>query len=160
MYTSAHISNCQRYRYSLERVWDNSKQMLTWVMLNPSTADWEQDDPTIRRCMGFARSSDYGGIIVVNLFALRATNPDDMKAALDPVGPENMAKLAETLGASHRVVAAWGTHGGYRDQDQKFIDIARSMNIKVYCLGVTKEGFPRHPLYVKADQPFEELLYL
>lgn len=96
----ASISPCGLYRYSLERWWDTSCYARYYIMLNPSTADAEVDDPTIRRCMGLAKRDRFGGIVVLNLFAFRATSPADMKAAADPVGPENDARISSTIGGA------------------------------------------------------------
>src|SRR5262245_19133112 len=94
------ISPCGLYRYWLTRTWDNSLRRVCWVMLNPSTADAEQDDPTIRRCVGFARSWGAGGIIVVNLFAFRASDPKALLRAADPVGPDNDGHILKSVLAS------------------------------------------------------------
>jgi hypothetical protein len=132
--------------------------LLPFIMLNPSTADASIDDPTIGRCMSFARREGYGGISVVNLFAFRATSPEDMKAADDPFGPEGSEYIERTLNAGAitgvPIVAAWGTHGGYRGRDEAVVLSARGWGANLVCLGTTKEGHPRHPLYVKGDQPF------
>lgn len=154
----AEISPCGGYRYRLTRFW-SGENALPFVMLNPSTADASQDDPTIRRCMGFARDRGFGGIIVANLFAYRATSPADMKAAGDAIGPRNNATLIELLEWAKRaevpVVAAWGAHGDYMERGHAVAELARLIGCQMVSLGTTKAGHPRHPLYVKADQPFE-----
>jgi hypothetical protein len=133
--------------------------MLPFIMLNPSTADADVDDPTIRRCMGFARSRNFGGIVVANLFAFRATKPQDMKAAADPVGPANNQCIQEVLAQACiddvPVLAAWGAHGNYRGRDKQVVAIAER---PFYCLGQTKDGHPRHPLYVRADAQWVKLV--
>jgi hypothetical protein len=114
-------------------------------MLNPSTADAKQDDPTIRRCMGFARRWRYGGIVVVNLFAYRATHPCELLQACDPVGPDNDSALTLHT-AGHRVIAAWGRYGRFQGRAG---DVLRLLGGHVVeCLGTTRQGHPRHPLYV------------
>ena len=154
--TDALISLDGKYRYRLSREWDASADKMTFVMLNPSTADATLDDPTIRRCMGFARRDGFGGIYVVNLYAYRATDPKDMKRAIDPVGPDNDATLrfafARSADQGAPVIAAWGTHA-----DPRRVREVRALmgNADVYSLGVTKEGHPKHPLYIRADQRFE-----
>lgn len=152
METSAIISDCGRYRYRLERRWADGPA-LTFVMLNPSTADASVDDPTIRRCIGFAKRENCGGLVVVNLYALRATDPDEMMKAHDRVGPENerwtMSAMLEAAAHRSPVVAAWGTRGN----GVFFTGMAKSRGVKPMCLGTTKAGYPRHPLYVPADQP-------
>jgi len=153
--SDATISDCGLYRYSLSRRWGPGRLVAAFVMLNPSTADASKDDPTIRRCVGFARSWGYDGIEVVNLFALRSPNPEDlidsMEAGVDPVGPENDRIIDFVAGRSAKLIAAWGAHPFAKTRAQKFLDI-RGVGSIVECLGVTKDGSPRHPLYVRADQ--------
>jgi len=147
-----------RYRYRLTREWDAATKKMTFVMLNPSTADATLDDPTIRRCMGFAKRDGFGGIYVVNLYAFRATDPKDMKRAIDPVGSENDMRLrfAFRRAAEQRapIVAAWGTHGDPHRVRQVRASIDEA-GADVYSLGTTKDGHPKHPLYIRADQPLE-----
>lgn len=150
---AADVSPCGTYRYSLERWWDPSLPPLVWVMLNPSTADHEVDDPTIRRCIGFTRRDNtYGGLVVVNLYALRATNPADLRRHADPIGPENDIVLSDYGMPGFHLVAAWGVHAPQRAA-QVLSGPLRHQH--VLCLGKTKQGHPRHPLYVRGDQPFE-----
>lgn len=140
------FSPCRTWRYVLWRVWDESLPKVAFIGLNPSTADETQDDPTIRRCIGFARSWGYGGIHMLNLFAFRATDPRDLKAATQPIGPENNNRLILYCEASQLVVAAWGAHGAYRNRGTD----ARSMlwKLDLHHLGLTKDGHPKHPLYL------------
>lgn len=155
---SANVSECGRYRYGLERRWDRSLPMLPIIMLNPSTAYASVDDPTIRRCMAFARRDGFGGIAVANLFAFRATSPEAMKAAADPIGPDGIEALDVLLSAAasinRPVLAAWGAHGSYRDRANEVVASAMDWGAQLVCLGTTRDGHPRHPLYVRADQPF------
>lgn len=150
MIKAAELSPDERYRYTLTREWGPGPLAL-FVMLNPSTADAEFDDPTIRRCIGFARSWKLSGVIVVNLFALRATSPRALTEALDPYGPRNDVWIARML--RHRrvyeVVAAWGAHKLAAERAAQ-IELLRRRSLS--CLGTTKSGAPRHPLYVRADQ--------
>jgi hypothetical protein len=150
---AALISDCGRYRYWLTRCWDAEARQACFIMLNPSVADASVDDPTIRRCVGFARAWGCGGVRVVNLFAYRATRPGDMRAADDPVGPENDRHLLDAARGCHPVVAAWGVHGGHRNRDGAAAGLLLSAGVTVQCLGTTRDGRPRHPLYVPADQP-------
>jgi hypothetical protein len=120
-------------------------------MLNPSTADANVDDPTIRRCIGFARSWGYGRMGVVNLFAFRATKPNDLLRADDPVGPENDDHICDALAHSDFVICAWGAHKFAEARARDFMKILKTRNTLAHCLGVTKAGAPRHPLYVKGD---------
>lgn len=155
---SAFISDCGLYRYGLERRWDRGAQMLPIIMLNPSTADADLDDPTIRRCMSFARREGFGGIAVGNLFAFRATSPEAMISAADPFGPLGSMAVEELLSgaasAGVPVLAAWGAHGAHRGRAKMVMHSAKGYGAKLVCLGTTKAGHPRHPLYVRADQPF------
>jgi hypothetical protein len=133
--------------------------MLPFVMLNPSVADAAIDDPTIRRCMGFARREGADGIIVVNLYACRATCPENMKRSNDSFGPSNADALTnaalEAVATRMPVVCAWGAMGGLFGGDRAAIDLFRKLGAMLVCLGRTASGMPRHPLYVKSDQPLE-----
>lgn len=149
----AGFSRCKRYRYWLSRTWDASGEYCLFIGLNPSTADAQVDDPTIRRIMGFAHSWGYGGVIVANLFAWRASRPEDLKRALDPVGPRNNYWLRRLASESNAVIAAWGNEGGFRQRDQYVLK--RIPQLK--CLGVTSQGYPRHPLYVRKSVTPERL---
>jgi hypothetical protein len=150
----AAISEDEVYRYTLWRQWGTGQPMV-FVMLNPSTADAEQDDPTIRRCVSFAKREGYGGIHVVNLFAYRATDPADLlRCPVDVVGPENDYHIREAgrmarLGG--KVVAAWGAHATATSLRVNAVRMA--LRAPIYCLGLTKQGAPRHPLYVRGDAP-------
>ena len=147
---TATLSADRAYRYVLTRRWDDGPVM-TWIMLNPSTADADTDDPTIRRCIGFARREGCGAIRVVNLFALRATSPNALRASSDPVGPDNDSFLRERTHAEY-VVAAWGAHGGLHGRSHEVRAALR--HLPLLCLGVTPGGEPRHPLYVRSSTPF------
>ena len=148
---AATISVCGKYRYQLTRRWGGG-EILPFVMLNPSTADADVDDPTIRRCMGFARREGADGIIVLNVYALRATDPKELAKSPDPFGPENDAALSQLArcASRSRIVCAWGAHGG---GSNRHIALLMSSGASLVCLGMTKNGHPRHPLYVKNDQP-------
>lgn len=148
MNSAAVISDCGLYRYFLMRGEQNA---LPFLMLNPSTADGQLDDPTIRRCKGFANTVGYDGIVVMNLYAYRATKPEDLWTVSDPVGPENDAWIAK-LARYPEVVCAWGSNAK-QDRIQQVIEILKSSGVGIKCLGTTKHGAPRHPLYVKASQP-------
>lgn len=161
MQKTAAISACGQYRYRLTRIWDQDASVLPIVMLNPSTADAEVDDPTIGRCISFAQREGFGGILVVNLFAYRAAAPDDMRAAEDPIGPENnntlRAVFGEAAGRGSSVLAAWGTNGDFNSRDAEVRSLAQEVGARLVCLGRTGGGHPRHPLYVRGDQVFETL---
>lgn len=151
----AEISECGLYRYRLWRTWDTSRdESLLWIMLNPSTADATVDDPTIRRCMGFARAWGYGGIDVVNLFALRSPNPRDLVdshgAGIDTVGPWNNKEIRTLLSARRTAVAAWGAFA-WLAVAARAEYVSAMGGAQLCCLGVTKSGAPRHPLYVPSS---------
>jgi hypothetical protein len=138
------------YRYLLWRRWDDAATLL-FVMLNPSMADARRDDPTIRRCLGFARAWGFGGVEVVNLFAWRATAPRDLLRARDPIGPDNDRVIAAAAGRAQAVIAAWGNHGEHRDRDRQVAELLASAAAAApRCLGATGRGAPRHPLYVRS----------
>ena len=148
--SSATISACGTYRYTLDRWWGNDGVSAVFVMLNPSTADADQDDPTIRRCLGFARAWQCDYLTVVNLFALRSTDPAALLAHPDPIGPENDDAIMKAVACADYVVAAWGVHGSIRGRG---VAVRQLILKPLRCLGLTKSGHPRHPLYVRADQP-------
>lgn len=144
----AKLSECGKYRYDLRRVWDSTQPLLGWIMLNPSTADAMVDDPTIRRCMGFARSWGFGGIRVCNLWAVRSSSP----TVLDGTSRdwENETWIKRMRDATPYVVAAWGAHPLCHEQYR--LMRSRIRIPRLWCLGETKAGCPRHPLYVRSDQ--------
>lgn len=148
---SAVLSNCGRYRYLLGRKWDDGPTAV-FVMLNPSTADALHDDPTIRRCLSYARTWNCGSLTVANLYAWRATDPAELWTATDPVGPENNAHLqaAAALAADCEgfLVAAWGANAR---RDRIDAVLALPGMGRLTALALTKDGQPRHPLYLKAD---------
>ena len=135
-----------RYRYRLERRWDDGLAV-TFVLLNPNQADATTDDPTIRRCVGFAKRWGHGRLTVVNLFAWRARHPSELRNVSDPVGTDNESHLRDAIAGASCVVAAWGNHGALLDRDR----VVRPWLGPVWCLGVNRTGQPRHPLYVRGD---------
>ncbi len=143
---SAVVSPCSRYRYTLDRWWGRVNTVV-FIMLNPSTADADLDDATIRRCMGFARGWWFTGITVVNLFAFRSTNPLDLKRVRDPIGPENNEYIERAVSPRSLCVAAWGNHGTLHDRDMDVTKQLRRSGIDLWTFGLTKAGCPRHPLY-------------
>ncbi|MCV7255651.1 DUF1643 domain-containing protein [Mycobacterium hackensackense] len=151
--SSATMSDCGTYRYRLTRIWDESKPVLAWVMLNPSTADGSTNDPTIRRCIAFAKAWGFGGITVVNLYALRATDPKQLWQHADPVGPDNDAELANVAECYSLVMLAWGSNAapGRAADVLRILSRVYDRSGKLAVLGWTKGGQPRHPLYVRAD---------
>ena len=155
---AADISPCGLYRYFLSRYWGPG-EMLPFVMLNPSTADAEIDDPTIRRCMSFARRERFGGIAVVNLYGLRASDPKQLRDVGDPFGPNNECALRQLADVAQElalpVVCAWGAGGAIHDACTLTVEMFQQNGARLVCLGKTKDGHPRHPLYVRADQQLE-----
>lgn len=143
------ISPCGAYRYRLEREWDSELPKVAFIMLNPSTADAEKDDPTIRRCIGFAKSWGFGGLIVGNLFALRSTDPAALYSHPDPVGPDNDACLRGIASCAEQVVCAWGTHGALNGRGLAVGEMLNSANLA--ALKLTADGHPGHPLYIAGD---------
>jgi len=146
-----------RYRYMLERTRKprpTRAESVTFIGLNPSTADETHDDPTIRRCIGFMQSWGYQRLIVVNLFALRATQPADLRNARRPIGPNNDAAIAQAIKRSALTIVCWGNHGNWLDRDQAVLAM---LNKKTHCLQINKSGAPAHPLYQPASR--EPLLY-
>lgn len=146
MKKTARLSDCRTYRYELWRTWDESKPYAMFIGLNPSTADETEDDPTIRRCINFAKSWGYGGLCMANLFAYRATQPEDMKKASDPIGDKNdetLILLAENAGV---IVGAWGNDGVFLNRSED----VRALIPEINVLKVNKSGEPAHPLYLKS----------
>lgn len=150
----ADISDCGTYRYRLWRTWNPEQPALAWIMLNPSTADATDDDPTVRRCIGFAKDWGYGGIVVGNLFALRSTDPSVLKEHPDPVGPRNDDVLRELVDGAGDIVAAWGTKGTIQNRGQ---EVRQMLDGDLIALDTTKDGHPVHPLYQPADAEPEVL---
>lgn len=158
------LSPDRQYRYTLWRMSPsdlfemsigNWTPYINFILLNPSTADETNDDPTIRRCVGFAKEWGYGAVCITNLFAYRATEPHAMKSVADPIGPENDRWLVECSKNAEITVAGWGVHGGLHRRNI----IVTEMIPTLTCLGTTKDGYPKHPLYLRKDLkpiPFQE----
>jgi hypothetical protein len=137
-----------RYRWRLWRTLGASPDRVLFVMLNPSTADADRDDPTIRRCIGFARAWGFGRLDVVNLFAFRTALPGRLRGSRDPVGPDNDRHIARAARDADAIVAAWGVHGALLRRDRAVLDLLADRPL--LCLGRTRAGHPRHPLYLRA----------
>lgn len=121
-----------------------------WIGLNPSTADEQKLDPTLTRIRGFSEREGFDGFLMTNIFGFRATNPKEMLACADPNGPENDQALLDAADRCEMIVAAWGAHGVHQDRGTAVAKLLSKH--KLWCLGMTQAGHPRHPLYVKADQ--------
>lgn len=147
---SASFSADGLYRYNLtRRVNPAATGRALFVMLNPSTADADKDDVTIRRCIGFVRDWDRRDLEVVNLFAYRSTSPKKLREVVNPAGaPENDWRIREAAERATIIVAAWGVHGDWNGRDRQVLDLLRDYEVR--CLGRTKKGLPRHPLFVAA----------
>ncbi len=150
--SSATYSDDERYRYQLTRIWAPGEGRVSFVMLNPSTATERQNDPTVERCERRARALGYGAFRVVNIFAWRATDPRDMRAAADPVGPDNDAAIVEAARWADRVICAWGTHGAHLGRGAAVEALLRETGRPLFHLGLSKAGHPKHPLYIAYAQ--------
>lgn len=159
----AEFSECREYRYILyRRLYDEmpeeSNGIITFIGLNPSTADETMNDPTVTRCMNFARSWEYGMAVVCNIFAYRATDPKVMKSTRGPVGDMNNEYLKLAAKGSDTVVACWGTHGEHLERGKSVEQLIGFLcGIDMYCFGLTKHGYPRHPLYLRSDSKLFKL---
>lgn len=165
----ARFSDCKAYRYRLECVWDvgNPNGFWLFVMLNPSTADESFSDPTVSRCVNRAMDAGAGGIIVVNLFALRATDPKEMRAHPKPIeheDDENDWHIASAAKRCAKVILAWGTHGAFRapgrsfTRDYEVMHLLKGAGMPLYRIGApTIHGHPKHPLYLRSDARLQEI---
>lgn len=163
---SAVLSDCGAYRYALWRDLGMLGQgTITFVMLNPSTADADQDDPTIRRCISFAESWGAARLAVANLYAYRATDPEALSSVDDPVGPENDRWIEKLASEAAQVIVAWGAkRGPVPGRDGKVLGLLEAAGLIPQVLGLTDGGYPRHPLYVRGrdgnGDPIEPTAYL
>ncbi len=148
--STADFSPDRIYRYALERWWAEGPYC-NFLMLNPSTADAVQPDNTVTRCINFARSWGYAGLVVTNIFALRSTKPEALLHHADPVGPGNDIKILLAANMAGLVVCAWGNDGKINGRGEQVIKMLRANSISLHCLGKTKAGHPKHPLYLRAD---------
>ncbi|MCF1744633.1 DUF1643 domain-containing protein [Paradevosia shaoguanensis] len=162
----AWLSDCGTYRWALWRIWDRTRPILPVCMLNPSTADGRKDDPTIRRLLAFAKRDGYGGIVVVNLFAYRTSHPSLLRGRHYDiiVGPQNNAVIEAVISERSRVLVGWGAFDGVQrsarglTRADDFLRYLGHVGAHPVCLGKTATGAPRHPLYVRGDQPMEAFL--
>ena len=155
MLQKAIFSECGKYRYVLRRSLNSHLRWvktIIFVMLNPSTADAVEDDPTIRRCISFAEREGFTHMTVCNLFALRATNPKELLVAEDPIGPDNHWTLEREMTMHDFRVAAWGAHPFTKERAQDVVDRYGPF----HCLGTNKDGSPKHPLYLAKSTQFKE----
>ena len=146
--SGAKFSKCRRWRYLLWRKWGEGP-VANFLMLNPSTADEVKLDPSCTRARVYAEQWGFGALIVTNLFGWRATDPDDMKAARDPVGRGNDAAIVEAARHSKLVVCAWGNHGLHRERSEHVMNLLRKTQVPLHVLKLNGNGEPAHPLYLK-----------
>lgn len=151
---TALFSPDRTYRYALTRRWDD-RPMAAFIMLNPSTADAFVEDATVRRCITRARRLGAGGLLVLNLFGLRSTNPDRLYTHPDPVGPDNdwtiLGLLSDDQDPVGPVICAWGAHGAHLGRAARVLGLIAPYVAQPLCLGLTRGGQPRHPLYLRSD---------
>lgn len=145
--SGATFSDDCAYRYRLWRRWDEG-DTLGWVLLNPSTADETESDPTLTRCIDFSKRFGYGSLVIVNLFGYQTSEPSEMKQREDPVGPENDEHLRTVCEAVDTIIAGWGNSG---EHEERAITVAQMLEGKLHALAVNQTGHPRHPLYVSKD---------
>jgi hypothetical protein len=158
MRTEAYLSDDRLFRYWLLRVWDESLPLLAIIGSNPSTADEETDDPTIRKEIGFARQLGFGGILKLNVGAFRATKPKDWKAARDPFGPGNSIDCLQGYLVKFtpaKVIAAWGKPCLLSERGRHRADAIKRNILGMYCWGRNADGSPRHPLMLPYSTPLE-----
>lgn len=155
---AAIISDNGLYRYTLSRIWDETKPRLTWLMLNPSTADANKDDTTTKQCIFFSHREGYGGIIIVNLFAFRTTYPRLLKTIDNPIGPYNDAWI-NIAASNNNIICAWGNEGRKQQfRIKQVLEILQKKQTHMFCLGLTKLGQPRHPCRLPHNTKFMEWL--
>lgn len=161
MISSAIISECGKYRYRLTRIWDETLPKVIWLMLNPSTANGTEDDPTIRKCIGFAKRWGFGGIEVINCWAFRSSDPKQLYLQHDPFGQRNWEHIDEVCSESNLLIAAWGCEAvvrklnkaGLSAKDTLMQIMNRHCALGIDHLGISKTGNPYHPLMLSYDTP-------
>ena len=146
--STAVYSNCELYRYSLTRSWDSSAKKVLFIMLNPSTATEIQNDPTVERCERRAKALGYGAFKVCNIFAYRSTDPKIMRLQKDTIGPETDQIIIKSANWSNNIICAWGTNGSHLNRGKKIEELLRAKNFTLTHLGLSKDGHPKHPLYI------------
>lgn len=148
--SSAMFSPDRRYRYMLHRTWDENLSAVCFLMLNPSTADEKVLDPTVRRCVGYAKAWGFGTLYVANIFALRSTDPAALTQVEDPIGPENDEWILKLSRISIYTIAAWGVHGALRNRGNDVVALLKNKlpDRSLCALKMTKDGHPCHPLYL------------
>jgi hypothetical protein len=150
MKRDAEFSSCGSYRYSLSRVWDESLPAVLFIMLNPSSADGTKDDPSIRRCISYAKDWGFGSLFVGNLFALKSTKPAGLLDSKDPTGAENQKSLLKMTRQCKLIICAWGNGPTLKKLSAYSPEylVQKNLNNKLYCLTLSLDGIPCHPLYL------------
>jgi hypothetical protein len=153
MFRAALFSPCRKYRYTLTRVWDEDRPRVAFILLNPSTADETKEDPTIRRCIAYAKRWSYGGLEILNLFAWRSTNPSVLEQIPDPVGPSNLHYIQTVTAQTPLIVVGWGGRvpRAFRAQPEVVVERLKSWGKATYALKVNGDGAPGHPLYLRGE---------
>ena len=152
------FSEDKKYRYVLRRTWKTGRGMVAFIGLNPSTATETSNDPTVSRCIDFAKRWGFSGMYMLNLFGLRSTNPTLLYEVRDPVGIDNDRYIFETLGDVRLIVACWGNHGDLHNRSEEFYDLLRWKGFDLKCFKVTRKGEPIHPLYIKKNQQLQKYI--
>ena len=150
--SEAVYSKCENYRYTLTRVWDENKKKVLFIMLNPSTADETKNDPTVERCERRAKKLNFGSFRICNIFAWRETSPLQLMKTDEPVGKDNDFHISKSVLWSDVIICAWGTHGTYFNREAEVKNLLSNNGAKLYHLGLTKNGHPKHPLYITYTQ--------
>ncbi len=145
-------SDCEQYRYLLTRCWDGKgENRAVFIGLNPSTATELQNDPTVARCINYAKAWGHDAMTMLNAYAFRSTDPKGLKTIDDPVGPDNDRYISRQTLAASRIILCWGTHAVYLDRGENLFTKLQAWERDLFCLRVTKHGHPSHPLYLKKD---------
>lgn len=152
---SAEFDETRQYRYWLQRHWSDNQPAIALIMLNPSRADHQQDDPTLRRCIRLAQQWQYGSLVVVNLFAYCTASPKILRTVSDPIGSANDRYLLRACKSAQHILLAWGNNGTWLDRDRAVLKLLETDRDRCYCLGKNLTGQPRHPLYVpRSARPY------
>lgn len=149
---SATFDSSYQYRYSLTRSWNTTRSKpLTFIMLNPSKADAEHNDPTVFACIQFAKELNYDHLDIVNLFAYRSSLPSDLRLANDPIGTDNDHYLLKSAELAKQIILAWGNWGCFLNRHEAVLQLLRPHQQKLYYLKRNHSGQPGHPLYIKRN---------
>lgn len=158
--TGATFSSCKKYRYLLYRLWDNFENgFCIFIGLNPSTADENNDDPTIRRCVDFAKRFKYSGLYMLNLFGYCSTDPKELLKINDPVGKWNNKVIKEICENNNGYkICCWGNYGSFKNRGVQLINFLDHFDINLHCFGFTEKNEPKHPLYLSKESKLEKII--